>query len=162
MRFDILSNRPAAERAMREDLLKRKYKVKEETARAAVITAEARAAEVEKRFGHGSLAYGGLAGEELERRYPMGLPAQEAETARISATGYSTAARRGAATAEGRLGLEREEFEFGKKFLGEGRGLPGSPKTEADEVAKIREKLGRSMCPKGFVWDGQQCVPAES
>ena len=154
MRFDILSNRTAAERAAREDLLERKYRVKEREA-------ETRATEVERRYGHGSRAYGGLAGEELERRYPMGLPAEAAKTARISARGYATAAGRGAATAEKRLGLEREEFEFGKSLFEEGRGMPGSPEAEAGEVAKIREGLGRSICPKGFTWDGLRCVPAE-
>jgi hypothetical protein len=156
MRFDILSNRPAAERAMREDLLKRKYKVKEERARAAVITAEAGARTGEQRFGPS-----GLVGEELERRYPKGLPGMEAETARISATGYATSARRGAATAEKRLGLEREKFEFGKEFVGAAGGMPGSPEAETGEVARIRKKLSADICPEGFTWDGQQCVPTE-
>jgi hypothetical protein len=156
MRFDILSNRPATERAMREDLLKRKYRAREEQARAAVMTAETGARTGEQRFGPG-----GLVGEELERRYPRGLPGMEAETARISATGYATSARRGATTAEKRLGLEREEFEWGKKFIGRTGGMPGSPEAEAGEVARIRTGLSADICPEGFTWDGQQCVSTE-
>ena len=163
MRFDILSNRSAAEEAVRKDLLQRKYKIKEEQARAATmrgqaagLTAETGAKRAERRFGPG-----GLAKEELTRRYPVGLPAEKAKTARISATGYAGAAERGAATAEGRLELEREEFEFGKSFLGEAGGLPGSSKAEAGEVAKIKKGLSSDICPEGFVWDGQQCAPLE-
>lgn len=164
MRFDILSNRPAAEQAMREDLLKKKYKAKEEQARAATIRAQAAGVTALTGAKTAERQYGpeGLVGQELERRYPMGLPERQAETARISATGYAGAATRGAATAEERLGLEREEFEYGKRFLeGEG-GLPGSEEARGKEVAKIRGKLegAYNPCPEGFTWDGQQCVPS--
>lgn len=169
MRFDILSNRPAAEQAMRDDLLKKKYAIKEKEARAATIRAQASqttagtgAAAVEAQYGHGSVSYGGLAGEELERRYPRDLPRREAETARISATGYADSAERGAATAEKRLGLEREQFEYSKSFLETEGGLPGSEAAHEKEVAKIKGKLESSYnpCPKGFTWNGQQCVPS--
>ena len=162
MRFDILSNRPATEQAMRDDLLRRKYKAKEEQARAATMRAQAAGttAATGARVAERQYGPGGLVGEELERRYPVGLPEREAETARISATGYAGSAQRGAATAEGRLGLERERFEYGKKFLEGGGGLPGSPEAEAGEVAKIRKELSSGMCPEGFIWDGQECVPS--
>ncbi|MBE9592699.1 MAG: hypothetical protein IMF19_04395 [Proteobacteria bacterium] len=161
MRFDILSNRPAAERAMREDLLKRKYRAKEEQARAAVITSETGARTGEQRFGPS-----GLVGEELERRYPRGLPGMEAETARISAAGYAGSARRGAATAEKGLGLERERFEFSKRYLEERGELPGGER-ERDDVSLIKgiageegaARMGGIKCPEGFEWDGKKCVP---
>ncbi|MBE9594673.1 MAG: hypothetical protein IMF19_14475 [Proteobacteria bacterium] len=92
----------------------------------------------------------------------MGLPEKQAETARISATGYAGAARRGAATAEERLGLEREKFEYSTGYLAEEGGLPGSEAAHAKEVARIKGKLESSYnpCPEGFTWDGQQCTPA--
>jgi len=165
MRFDILSNKSAAERAMREDLLKRKYRAKEEQARAATMRAQAAgvtaatgARTAERQYGPG-----GLVEEEFERRYPHGLPAKAAETARISARGYAGAVERGAETAAGRLGLEREEFEYGKRFIESAGGLPGSPGAEAGEVAKIKSMLTGALnpCPDGFIWDGTRCVRSE-
>lgn len=150
MRFDILSNRPAAERAMREDLLKKKYAAKEEQAGAATMRAQA--AGITARTG-------AMAAEREYEDWPGSLPAKRAETARISATGYAESTQRGAATAERGLGLEREKFEYSKKFLEGGEGMPGSPKAEEGEVARIRKELSSNTCPEGFTWDGTQCVP---
>jgi hypothetical protein len=164
MRFDILSNRSAAEQAIRDDLLKKKYAIKSEEAKAATMRAQASgvtaltgAKTAERQFGPK-----GLAEQKLERRHPMGLPEKQAETARISATGYAGAATRGATTAEKRLGLEREQFEYSKSFLETEGGLPGSEAAHEKEVAKIKGKLESSYnpCPEGFTWDGQQCVPS--
>jgi len=160
MRFDMLSNRSAAEQAMRDELLKKKYRIKGEEARAATMRAQAGATEVEKRYGHGSRSYGGLAGEELARRYPYGVPAKQAETARISATGYAGAATRGAKTAAGRLELEREESMLAREYM------PG--KEKGDDISAIKgiatgeggvAKPGGQVCPEGFIWDGRNCVP---
>lgn len=161
MRFDILSNRSMAEQAMRDELLRKKYKIKGEQARAATMRAQASATEVEKRYGHGSLSYGGLAGEELARKHPYGLPAKRAETARISAAGYAAAATRGAKTAARRLELEREESMLAREYL------PG--KEKGDDVSAIKgiatgeerrvAKPSDQVCPEGFTWDGRNCIP---
>jgi hypothetical protein len=162
MRFDILSNKTIAERAMREDLLRRKYRAKEETARAATMRGRAAITEAETGARVGEQRFGpeGLVGEELGRRYPYGVPAKEAETARISATGYAESVRKGAKTAAGRLGLEREEFEFGKEYLGRYGERPGRDAVE--EIRGIAEGTARPgvKCPKGFRWDGTSCVPS--
>ena len=152
MRFDILSNISAAEQAREDELLKRKYAAKEEQAKAATMRAQA--AGVTARTGE-------MAVEREYESWPASLPTRRAETARISATGYAESARRGAATAEKGLGLEREKFEYSKKFLESASGLPGSPEAEAGEVAKIRKRLSADICPEGFMWDGQQCIPTE-
>lgn len=149
MRFDILSNRPAAERAMREDLLKRKYRAKEEQARAATMRAGAAT----------TAAEAGV--EEIQRRHPYGLPAYGAETARISARGYAGSAIKGAETAAGRLGLEREESALARKYLFEKEGV-GDDISAIKRIATGEEgvaKPGAQECPEGFVWDGKSCVP---
>jgi hypothetical protein len=163
MRFDILSNRSAAEQAIRDDLLKKKYKIKGEQAKAATMRAQAAgvtavsgAKTEERRFGPG-----GLAGEELARRYPMGIPAKAAETARISATGYAGAATRGAETAAGRLELEREESLLAREYLfGEegGDDISAIKRMATEEEGVARP--GGQICPEGFVWDGRNCVPS--
>jgi hypothetical protein len=155
MRFDILSNRPAAERAMREDLLRRKYAAKEETARAATMRGQA--AKV-------TAGTGRMAVEREYERWPTSLPTRRAETARISATGYAESARRGAATTEKEFGLEREKFEFAKRYLAETGELPDGERERGDistikDIAGGVARIDDIKCPKGFGWDGKKCVP---
>lgn len=158
MRFDILSNKTIVERAMREDLLRRKYAAKEETARAATIK------------GQAAKVAAGTERMAVEREYeswPTSLPTRRAATARISAAGYAESARRGAATAEKGLGLEREKFEFAKRYFAETGELPGGGR-ERDDVSLIKgiageegaARVGGIKCPEGFEWDGKKCVPS--
>lgn len=169
MEFDILSNIRPSRRIDRKKLLKRKYDIQEQRARAARMqaTAATTVAETGARTAERQYGPGGLVGEELARRYPHGVPAKEAETARITARGYAGAALMGAGTAAGRLGLEREEFEFGKRYLGRHGEMPGGGLPGRDTVGEIRgiaeggaARPGIGKCPEGYYWDGTECVPS--
>ena len=135
-----------------------------ETAR---IRARTEAATAERRFGAG-----GLAGEELERRYPSGLPVREAETARITARSTAGYYGRMAGVAEERLGAERERGAFARRYLTEQGVLPsqaaagGAGGDQISRIKRIAEEeeetaaapAGRK-CARGYFWNGRKCVP---
>ena len=144
-------------------------------AQASRTEAQAKVAQVEKMYGHGSKAYGGLAGEELARRYPHGLPTHEAKTARMKATGTTGYYGRMAGVAE-REQVGREEQEsFAREFLSKTGVLPSQAAaggTSADQVSRIRKIAEgeeeeetaaaptRKKCARGYTWNGRKCVPS--
>jgi len=133
--------------------LRRKYAVKEEEARAARIQAEAERRRVQLGGRESAWRYGpgGLAGEELARRYPYGLPEREATTSRLTALHYG----RMAGVREREVGLSEQKFEWTKAH-------PRKSSEELiEEIKGIVAKPGASICPEGYHWNGEECVPIE-
>lgn len=137
------------------DILEKKAEAARMRARAEMRTAKTGETEAERRFGPG-----GLREEELARRFPHGIPARAAETARIGAVGYAGAAMKGAKTAAERLELERKVHEFEKESL---RKRPSGGKAVEEIMGIVAGKgaatPGVSQCPKGYYWDGTKCIP---
>ena len=140
-------------------LAKRKYDIKEREAEASRM--KARASMLGARTGatQSERVYGeeGLTQQELTRRFPYGLPAYGAETARVTAR----AAAKGAEARAGAVRLAGEESVIAREFL------YGTERPGADDVATIKgmatgegaAKPGTPECPEGFTWDGKKCVP---
>jgi len=133
--------------------LRRKYAVKEEEARAARIQAEAERRRVQLGGRESAWRYGpgGLVGEELARRYPYGLPEKEATTSRLTALHYG----RMAGVREREVGLAEQESEWARSH----------PEVSSEdlikEIKRIVAKPGASLCPEGYRWNGEECVPVE-
>ena len=120
-----------------------------------------------RRFGPG-----GLVGEELSRRYPHGIPAKEAETARITAKGTTGYYGRMAGVEEERLRAERKQAEFARGYLSRTGVLPsqaaagGAGGDQVSRIKRIAEEEEETVaapsgrkCARGYFWNGRKCVP---
>jgi len=148
--------------------LKRKYDIKAKEAETARMQAGTEAATAERRYGHGSEAYGGLMGEELARRFPYGLPAQEAKTARMTAKSTASYYGRAAGVEERGVTIKEKQEEFARKYLTEHGMLPSQAgvsgsvskiKAIAEEDEETVAAPTSRKCGRGYYWNGQKCVP---
>ena len=138
-------------------LAERKYRIKEheaETARmrsqAFKTQAQTEATRAERRFGPE-----GLAGEELERRYPYGAPMVALAAERQRAGAYA-----------GGKEQERKESEY---WMSEARKAtaartPGERISDIEGLLEGEEEGGvatlpRKTCPPGYILKKGKCVP---